>query len=372
MRTHLLVAVVVALGFTSASSVVEDLTDRSFSSARRVMWDNTYDDGFPALSPDGRGKIVFDSNRARAFWEPINTSVATFNESLDSAADASASAYNAGKLLFRSVNIGASRFTSEIWTMNAGGSNVRRVTCDDRDEQAATWSPDGQTILFNSAEILPDGLPIQNLYFIGAHDECGPGTLLTEGRFADWSPVGHKIAFDRGRLQVRDIYVRYRDGTEVNVTNNPHARNFRASWSPDGNTIAFARGAENAEDIYVIHDDGSGLTQLTFDASGNNGPRFSPNGRRIAFQSNRDGDDEIYVMNVDGTDQTRLTNHAGIDAFPNWSPNGQKIVFHRTAPGGSLQLFIMDVDGSHQMQITAGSTSNAFPAWGAGRDVQQK
>ena len=31
-------------------------------------------DTFPALSPDGRGKIVFDSNRLRAAGEPVNNS----------------------------------------------------------------------------------------------------------------------------------------------------------------------------------------------------------------------------------------------------------------------------------------------------------
>jgi len=301
---------------------------------------------------------------APGFWISANQSDSTLT-------------HNAGKLLFRSRNIEASK--GQIWTMNADGSNARRVTCNDRDDTAATWSPDGQWIIFYSGETLPNGLPIQNLYLIGADDECGPGTLLTEGRFADWSPVGQKIAFDRGRLGVRDIYVKYMDGTEVNVTNNPQARNTRASWSPDGKQIAFARGPrEGTEDVYVINEDGSGLIQLTFGAQGNNGPRFSPDGRKIAFQSTRDGNcppppfapndcAEVYVMNADGTDQTRLTDHVGTDGFPNWSPNGQKIVFHRTTDGFP-QLFIMNADGTDQTQITGLPTTNSFPAWGAGRD----
>jgi Tol biopolymer transport system component len=37
------------------------------------LTENSYADGFPALSPDG-SRIVFDSNRLRTEGEPINTS----------------------------------------------------------------------------------------------------------------------------------------------------------------------------------------------------------------------------------------------------------------------------------------------------------
>jgi len=274
-----------------------------------------------------------------------------------------------GKLLFRRVNIGAPANTSEIWTMNADGSNERRITCDARDNTASAWSPDGQTILFYTNERLPDGTPIQNIYFIGANEDCGEGTFLTEGRFPDWSPVQQKIVFDRGRLGVRDVFVRYMDGTEVNVTNNPGGRNTRASWSPDGSRIAFTRGpSETISDIYVINEGGTNLTQLTFDSAGNNGAVFSPDGQKIVFQTLRDdGMGEIYVMNADGTEQTRLTNRpTKRDLNPHWSPSGQQIIFHGDDNAGFLQLFIMNADGSDLTQITSAPTTNGFPAWGPG------
>ena len=270
-----------------------------------------------------------------------------------------------GKLLFRSANDG---FTGEIWTMNADSTNLRRVTCNDREDLMATWSPNGRAIVFFSEEVTPTGLPIQNLYLIGANDPCGPGTFLTEGRFADWSPVQNRIVFDRRQLGGRDVWVRdIAEGTEVNVTNNATARNTRASWSPDGQTIAFARGGDGTEDVYLIKPDGSGLTQLTFGAEGNSGPRFSPNGKKIVFGSNRDGNREIYVMNADGSEQTRLTNYPGTDQFPNWSPNGHQIVLSRRTPDGRFHVFVMNADGSEVTQITDGAASQSIPAWGVGQ-----
>jgi Tol biopolymer transport system component len=294
--------------------------------------------------------------------------------SVDTAGDA-VSGPN-GKLTFRRAIPGAPATQSEIWMMNADGSYARRVTCNNRDDVASVWSPDGQTVAFYSNERTPEGLPIQNIYLVDVRDGCAPGTLLTEGRFPSWSSDG-RLVFDRGRLGVRDIFVRDRDGTEVNLTNDANARNIRADWSPNGRKIAFARGVgEDAEDIYVMNADGSEMTQLTFDPAGDNGPQWSPDGQKIAFQSDRHrlpGDDEIYIMNPDGTEQTPLTDHPGQDAFPRWSPDGRHILFHRdTDPSPTervLQLFIMNADGTGLRQVTDLPTTNSFPSWSHGNVV---
>src|SRR5262245_48645074 len=49
------------------------LMDADGTNVRRLT-DNLDGEAFPALSPDGKGKIVFDSNRARLPGEPVNTS----------------------------------------------------------------------------------------------------------------------------------------------------------------------------------------------------------------------------------------------------------------------------------------------------------
>lgn len=285
-----------------------------------------------------------------------------------------------GVISFRLSVPGEPESQSEIWAMNADGTNLRRVTCNNRDDQASEWSPDGQTLAFYSQEQLPGGRPVQNTYLVDPRAGCGPGVFLIEGRFPSWSPVMRKVAFDRGfrdpvtGIARRDIFVLSPDGTEVNVTNNPEARNIRADWSPDGTRIVFARGqAEESEDIWVMNADGTGMQQLTDDPAGDNAPQWSPDGRTILFQSDRDeapGLDEIYVMNPDGSGQTRLTFRPGRDASPQWSPNGRQIVFHGRDPvSGVPHLFIMNADGSGLHQITAQieglPISAMFPAWGA-------
>ena len=52
---------------------IDYMTNGTFSAARGAT-SNTYTDIFPTLSPDGRGKVVFDSNRLLTAGEPGNTS----------------------------------------------------------------------------------------------------------------------------------------------------------------------------------------------------------------------------------------------------------------------------------------------------------
>jgi len=286
--------------------------------------------------------------------------------SIDTTAEADAAMHPVGKLVFR-LRLATPGAPGDIWMMNATGSNPTRVTCSDPRliATAPAWSPNGQTIAFYSAEVV--GGP-QFIYLIDVTEDCGPGILVTAGRFPRWSPDGHKIAFDRGNgPNTHDIFVMdLADGTEVNLTNDAIGSH-RADWSPDGKKIVFARGGgETGSDIYVMNADGSNMVQLTFHPATDNAPKWSPDGKKIVFQSDRDGNNEIYVMDVDGSNQTQLTFRGGQNATPDWSPNGQQIVFHGTTAGSILQLFIMNADGTDVTQVTNLPNFTSFPDWTGG------
>src|SRR5262245_54121257 len=106
---------------------------------------------------------------------------------MDTAAEAASAMHPAGKLTFR-LRLNTPGAQGDIWMMNADGSNPTRVTCTSNPRLTVTapaWSPNGRTIAFYSAEVV--GGP-QFIYLIDVTEDCGPGTLLTAGRFPRWSP----------------------------------------------------------------------------------------------------------------------------------------------------------------------------------------
>ena len=92
---------------------------------------------------------------------------------------------------------------------------------------------------------------------------------------------------------------------------------YLAAWSPDGKRLAFYRGPVGDRDIFIIKIDGTGLERLT-NGGDNLGPTWSPDGEWIAFTSFRDGNNEIYKIRPNGTGLTRVTNSPISDWQPRW------------------------------------------------------
>jgi len=275
----------------------------------------TDSDFHPAVSPDGKGRIVFDSNRNRELGEPLNT--------------------------------------SHLFLMKAkhDGRHQRLLTKG----SSATWSPKGKRIAFH-ASASGAGLPINpnpgaptsdSVIFVAKVGDLLEGeapeqlTHPLEGQVdddADWSPAGGKIVFTR----------KNRDNPDPN---NP-----------------------TSAEIYVINVDGSGLTRLTTNTEEERSPAFSPDGQRIAFSCRkgiRGGNTlEICVMNADGTGVAKMTDNSVAELSPHWSADGTKIVFHRPVanppPGQGQQTWVINADGTVQVgdQLTSPPGFHQFPSWG--------
>ena len=280
------------------------------------------------------------------------------------------------RILFASQRDGDDR---EIYTMNADGSGVVRLTNNSAYDFPRAWSPDGRRILFvsdhNGGEYEVED---REIYVMNAD---GTGVVrLTDNSTHDWpvawSPDGRRILFvsdhNGGEYEVedREIYVMNADGTGVVRLTDNSTHDWPVAWSPDGRRILFGsrRDGEDLE-IYVMNADGTNVVRLTDNSTYDSPFAWSPDGRRILFGSRRDGEDvEIYVMNADGTNVVRLTDNSTYDSPVAWSPDGRRILFQRDHDGGEyepedLEIYVMNADGTGVVRLTDNSTYDWPVAW---------
>jgi Tol biopolymer transport system component len=231
------------------------------------------------------------------------------------------------QIVFQSLKYGG-RYN--ILRMNADGTGqvpltdwTLPVTSTD-----PAWSPDGSKIVFVSDR---DGIGKSELWLMNA-DGTNLQKLTTDVQFDGpysqdlmpaWSPDGLKIAFSSSRdgLANPEIYTMNADGSnQIRLTDNT-VDDVDPAWSPDSQHIVFF-SKEGGRGIYVMDSDGTNRHQLL--DSGFQ-PSWSPDGLKIAFsdldpQTNRFA---VYLMNADGTGKTRITNNADSDSLtPAWQTTG--------------------------------------------------
>ena len=263
-----------------------------------------------------------------------------------------------GRIAFESTRNG----NSDIYVINADGSDLRQLTSHPEWDHAPAWSPDGQRIAFHS---LRDGN--WEIYVMNA-DGSGVTRLtnqLERDWLPSWSPDGKQIAFESHRDGNGNVYVMNADGTNVRRLTDHSDWDGWPTWSQHGWQIAFFsdRGANG--DIYVMASDGTNVTRLTDSPEWDEEPAWMPNGPRIAFSSARDGNREIYLMTADGEGLTRITDHPASDSKPAWSPDGQGIAFESDRDG-NWEIYVMGRDGRSPMRLTNSDSYDGWPSWTGG------
>lgn len=200
------------------------------------------------------------------------------------------------------------------------------------DADSGRFSPDGNQIVFYSDR---DG---DSEIFIMNADGSNL-QQITNNTFGDvqpnFSPDGSQIVFASDRDGDFEIYIMNLDGSNPQRLTTLADDDRAPSISPDGTKIVFHHGPDGNRNIYIMNIDGTNMLPLTA-ASANNGyPRFSPDGSRIVFHSSRDANGsqeyDVYIMDADGRNQEllrgTLPKEQGEYVFPFFSPDGSTIVY---------------------------------------------
>ena len=270
---------------------------------------------------------------------------------------------------------------SELMIAGADGSNPQKLVPGSQIDYNASFSFDGQWVVFTSertgsAEIYRvrvNGTGLERLTDSPAFDDQ-----------AALSPDGGSVAFVSSRGDgTTDIHILDLESRQIrNLTNSPGG-DFRPSWSPDGQTIAFSsdRGTGlphqgypgpagkwehvQAASVYLIGADGAGLRKLTTNPEMTAGsPKWSQDGGQVVF----------YELPVRNTMTARFGGTAS-DIVSVDLATGERTV-HASGPGLKVSpqfigpdriAYVTKSRGSASLVFTGGETSDpqdlANPAW---------
>lgn len=213
---------------------------------------------------------------------------------------------------------------SRVETMNVESGHRTIVHEEARSLQAPNWTPDGESLIYNS-----EG----RLYRFNLASET-PEEIDTG--FADQNNNDHVLSFDGEQIGISHhsedhdgnsiIYtVPIEGGTPTQVTRT--GPSYLHGWSPDGEWLTYTGARDGAYDIYKIPVDGGDEVQLTTADGLDDGSEYSPDGEYIYFNSVRTGRMEIWRMAPDGSGKEQLTDDRFNNWFPHVSPDGTSIVF---------------------------------------------
>ena len=242
--------------------------------------------------PDGAG-IVFASTHLRSpecpprpgyergyVW-PVYAGYDIFRASLDGSNlqqltstdgyDAEATIGPDGRIVFTSVRGG----DMEIYSMNAAGGDVRRLTNRPGPDGGPFFSRDGRQMVFRGR--IAEGAELADYQ-----------ALLKEGL---WRPTS------------LELFVMNSDGSNLRQVTKIGKASFAPYFTPDGKRIIFSSNDHDTKgrdfDLYLVNLDGSGLERVTWNPAFDGFPMFSPDGRRLVFASNRNaakqGDTNVFI-----------------------------------------------------------------------------
>jgi TolB protein len=218
---------------------------------------------------------------------------------------------------------------SDLWIVNADGSNPRQLTNSRASAQirsqkfvddslwafSPAWSPDGNILAYLSDRGTDDlvlwvwslrSSTSARVNMLGA----GAGGVSRPS----WSSDGSRLvvaAYENGKPQIFRVNVQ--NGQFLKLTSLPDGA-YDPAWSPDGKYIVYVARKGNTSELWMMTSEGEKPIQISTLPART--PVWSPKGDKVAFLGLKDGLFDIYTIDITNgvsANQKQISNKANID-----------------------------------------------------------
>ena len=206
----------------------------------------------------------------------------------------------------------------DIYAVSEKTKEIDRLTKARGYDAEASYSPDGQWIVFSSMR--------------DAYNQS-----LTDAQ-------KQQLALDASYFG--EIYIMRADGSQQKRLTNVPGYDGGPFFSPDGARIVWRRFDEQGliADVWTMKVDGSDQRKITDFKAMSWAPYIHPSGEYILFASNKLGFEnfEVFMVDIDGKKEpVRVTYSDGFDGLPVPSPDGRQLAWTSSRGGGREgQLFL--------------------------------
>jgi Tol biopolymer transport system component len=237
--------------------------------------------------------------------------------------------------------------------------------------------------------------------FVAESDGSNAHPLLPDPALdynASFSADGQWVIFTSERGGSADIYRARLDGSQLTRLVGDPSFDDQGTLSPDGKSLAFVSSRSGQADIWLLDLESRRTRILAGGPSGEFRPVWSPDGEWIAFSSDRDPPrtscanatvpsgpgpfvtpqyTAVFVVRADGSGLRRITTATEVAGSPSWSTDGSRLLFHsadlrEVCSGGLMfatgtsQIAAVDVKTGERATLTAGEGAKFSPrAFGA-------
>jgi Tol biopolymer transport system component len=219
----------------------------------------------------------------------------------------------------------------ELYVRSAKTGMLQRLTNARGYDAEASYSPDGQWIVFSS----------------------------TRQAYERPLTASEQKQLETDPSYFAEIYVMRADNPEPKRLTNVPGYDGGPFFSPDGKRIIWRRFDERGviADVWTMNPDGTDQRQITDFGAMSWAPYIHPSGRYVLFSSNKLGFEnfELFLVDIDGTrEPIRVTYSDGFDGLPVPSPDGTRLAWTSSRGGGREgQIYLAQWNHQHALDALA-------------------